>query len=415
MRVKRERVDRWRVCRSVSEYIVCVCIYLFDHIINLQSILDCIDTWCTKWGLTINPQKTKAMHFRNVRKPQSNVTLHIGSKPLEYCHQYKYLGFWINEHLNMHESLQKVFDKANKALGIIIAKSKALGGFPFSVFTKLFNVSVVSIFSYIAHIWAFSSSPLCSKIENSALRFFFGLGRNTPMAALIGDSGWPPLFLQLQFTVMKYWYHLGTLNSDRLPKKIFCWNMKLADKGKKSWVFHVRSILSSIDSSSIVFDSKTKFYDTLWSALAAKHLTSWKKDVYGSEVRASPSGGRLVVYRQLKNIPLCEPYVRAGLDVGVRRVIAGLRAGCLPLQVELGRYTSPKTEYNLRLCKLCNNEVETQEHFLIRCSPLKEVRSELFKCLVKQYPDFLSLPDQTKCLLLLDPRENIYSTCKQIF
>ena len=52
---------------------------------------------------TYRPPKTKAMHFRNVRKPQSNVTLHIGSKPLEYCHQYKYLGFWINEHLNMHE------------------------------------------------------------------------------------------------------------------------------------------------------------------------------------------------------------------------------------------------------------------------------------------------------------------------
>ena len=83
------------------------------------------------------------------------------------------------------------------------------------------------------------------------------------MAALISDSGWPPLFLQLQFTVMKYWYHLGTLNCDRLPKKISCWNMKLADKGKKSWVFPVRSISSSIDSSSIVFDSKTKFYDTL--------------------------------------------------------------------------------------------------------------------------------------------------------
>ena len=41
--------------------------------------------------------------------------------------------------------------------------------------------------------------------------------------------------------------------------------------------------------------------------------------------------------------PDTEPYVRASLPVGVRRVVAGLRAGCLPLQVELGRYTSPKT------------------------------------------------------------------------
>ena len=48
------------------------------------------------------------------------------------------------------------------------------------------------------------------------------------------------------------------------------------------------------------------------------------------------------MYRQFKHCPDTEPYVRASLPVGVRRVVAGLRAGCLPLQVELGRYTSPK-------------------------------------------------------------------------
>ena len=31
---------------------------------DLQSILNCIDSWCTKWGLAINPQKTKAIHFQ---------------------------------------------------------------------------------------------------------------------------------------------------------------------------------------------------------------------------------------------------------------------------------------------------------------------------------------------------------------
>ena len=44
------------------------------------------------------------------------------------------------------------------------------------------------------------------------------------------------------------------------------------------------------------------------------------------------------MYRQLKHFPGTEPYVRASLPVGVRRVVAGLRAGCLPLQIELGRY-----------------------------------------------------------------------------
>ena len=33
---------------------------------DLQQMLDC---WCQKWGININPKKTKAMHFRHKRRP----------------------------------------------------------------------------------------------------------------------------------------------------------------------------------------------------------------------------------------------------------------------------------------------------------------------------------------------------------
>ena len=60
-------------------------------------------------------------------------------------------------------------------------------------------------------------------------------------------------------------------------------------------------------------------------------------------------------------MPAAEPYTRANLPVSIHRVLAGLRAECLPLQVELGRYFSPKTPFN----EFCNREVKDQEHFLL--------------------------------------------------
>ena len=75
---------------------------------DLQQMLDCIDRWCQKWGININPKKTKAMHFRHKRRLITRHTLSIGSAPVDYCHEYRYLGYWINEYLNMEESLQKV-------------------------------------------------------------------------------------------------------------------------------------------------------------------------------------------------------------------------------------------------------------------------------------------------------------------
>ena len=80
----------------------------------------------------------------------------------------------------------------------------------------------------------------------------------------------------------------------------------------------------------------------------------WKAGVWDMEALGSESGGKLTVYRRLKDLPAAEPYARANLPVSIRRVLAGLRAGCLPLQVELGRYSSPKTPFNERLGKMCN-------------------------------------------------------------
>ena len=121
---------------------------LAENVSDLQSILSVVDQWCQAWGTS----KSKAIHFRRNKKPLTDSILHIGVHTIDFCHEYKYLGYWINEFLNMEESIRKVYDKANRALGVIIAKAKELGGLPFSVFTKLYNVSVLSIFSYIAHI-----------------------------------------------------------------------------------------------------------------------------------------------------------------------------------------------------------------------------------------------------------------------
>ena len=52
----------------------------------------------------------------------------------------------------------------------------------------------------------------------------------------------------------------------------------------------------------------------------------------------SGSGGRLNIYRKIKKDLNTESYVASRRSVGVRRVLVGLRVGCLPLAVETGHY-----------------------------------------------------------------------------
>ena len=77
------------------------------------------------------------MHFRNKRKPCSGFHFKIGELSSEYTHHYKYLGFWINEFLHNTESTRMIYDHANRALGVLIAKSKAAGGLPMKVFSPI--------------------------------------------------------------------------------------------------------------------------------------------------------------------------------------------------------------------------------------------------------------------------------------
>jgi len=106
---------------------------------------------------------------------------------------------------------------------------------------------------------------------------------------------------------------------------------------------------------------------------------------------------------------------RLNLPVTVTKVVAGLRAGCLPLQIELGRFTQPKTALDQRICLICNQETETEEHFLrlVRCKTLEESIKRLLDTVTKD----LSAPilsRKTLCHTILNPQVSLYQICKSI-
>ena len=91
------------------------------------------------------------------------------------------------------------------------------------------------------------------------------------------------------------------------------------------------------------------------------------------------NGNKLRTYRQFKNTLETEPYVLANISRYQRRILAKFRCGNLPLHVETGRYTKPKTPLSDRLCKYCTlNLVEDETHFLINCDFYDDIRLNLF-------------------------------------
>ena len=100
-------------------------------------------------------------------------------------------------------------------------------------------------------------------------------------------------------------------------------------------------------------------------------VARWQAEIAEAPA-GSESGGKLVWYRQIKNDPSTEIYLTTITSLAGRMVMMGLPAGCLPLVVEVGRYTG--VPYRQRVCRLCDSgEVEDQVHFLINCHKLNIV------------------------------------------
>ena len=106
---------------------------------DLQSMLNVLGNWCNTNKLSINPSKSNIVHFRNPSKTRSNFVFKNNDETVEYAFNYKYLGLVLSEHLDYALTAKVVSQSANRALGLLIAKTKACCGLQYDAFTKLYE------------------------------------------------------------------------------------------------------------------------------------------------------------------------------------------------------------------------------------------------------------------------------------
>ena len=116
-----------------------------------------------------------------------------------------------------------------------ISRFKQLKGCEYKTFHKLYNSSVVSVFSYAAGIWDYNRGDPAHRIYNWALRYFMGVNKFTANLILQGDSGWlsPEYIFRL-----RYWNRLCKLDNSFICKQIF--NYEFDNLKKYTWVYNIK-------------------------------------------------------------------------------------------------------------------------------------------------------------------------------
>ena len=122
-----------------------------------------------------------------------------------------------------------------------------MGGIPFDVFTKLYDSCVWPVISYGAAIWGFKSFSCINAVHNRAMRFYLGVGKYTPTAAVTGDMGWLPADIKQWETICSYWHRIVQMSDIRTNKCILVWACQKENRLCKNWVYIVTEKFKSLN------------------------------------------------------------------------------------------------------------------------------------------------------------------------
>ena len=145
---------------------------------GMQTMLNKLDDWCRKWRIMVNESKTKVLHFRPKAMNITDYSFKCGNQAIDVDSSYKYLGFWMNEFLDMKFSLREIAKSASRALGAIYSKFLCAGGMNISVYTKLVETMVEPVLFFCSGIWGHTNFSEIESVLNKAGRYFLGVTKH---------------------------------------------------------------------------------------------------------------------------------------------------------------------------------------------------------------------------------------------
>lgn len=299
---------------------------------------------------------------------------------MSFSETYKYLGFVFHENMKFCTGKRVLSDSAGRALGAVINKMKVCPDLSFTTYSQLFDSMVAPILFYAAGVWGYEEAIECNSVQNRAMRYFLGVHKFTPRAAIEGEMGWEPCVVKQTVEVLRLWNRLVSLPEGRLTKMVFNWD-KIHEY---PWTRDVFDIFKNMHSLSLFSNNlQCKIHDQ------RKILFDIYKEKWHLELFSKP---KLRTYILLKDCFSVEQYVSCHLKRGQRSLCAQLRAGVLPLELEVGRYKGVPEDK--RLCKVCDlSLIEDEFHFMFYCPLYVNLRTVLFAKIQSMNPDLFWLSE----------------------
>ena len=342
---------------------------------GLQFLLNKLSTYCNKWDVHVNTDKTVVMVFhpgnRNV-----DVDIYYEAEKLKVVNQFTYLGVTLSANGSFYKTQKALADQAMKAIFALTSLFEKID-LNVSDKIKLFDAMIMPILNYGSQVWGFHKGPDVERVHIKFLKQILGVRQQTSNLAVYGEFGRFPLFVIRKVNIIKQWHRI-LKSPDSLMFKLF--NMRGNDGSYvNDWSLQVKQLLSDLG------------FNYLWGAnnvtnlhikmviqrIYDQYLQHWYHEIHCSS--------KLETYASIKTIFEFEKYLDCIQNNKCRIALTRLRCSAHKLLIEEGRHRN--LERSDRLCTKCNMRVvETEYHFVLTCPFYRDIRRKCFSSYFYSWP-----------------------------
>jgi hypothetical protein len=364
---------------------------------GLQTCLNKLREYCSKWKLQVNLSKTKVIIFNKGGHKITKYTFLYNGMPLEVVQNYTYLGINFNASGTFKQALYCLNEKSKKCYYSLLKK---LPNCPINLALKMFRIVVQPILSYGCEVWSptivaslnddnfinICDKPDGEKTHLKFLKYMLGVHNKASNHGTRGELGDFPILLSQILLSIKYLISLSSSPTTSLAYKALMECKELQNSNSTNWLNGLHKVFTqcnetnqwtniingnAVNKKSVccLIDRKMKsIYEQQW--LTAINRTNTN----------GIDGNKLRTYCKFKTSFAMENYLLVSGNNNERAELCRLRISAHKLMIEVGRHTRPKVTAEKRYCKFCKDgSIEDEKHFIINCSIYENKRGEFFK------------------------------------
>ena len=177
---------------------------LFSYTIEgLQALLDKLKTYCDKWGIEVNIDKTVSMVFKKGNRVE-NVELYYNNVRLKNVRKFTYLGVRLTSNGIFLQTQKALSEQARKAMFSLFSLFDMVS-LNVSEKLKMFDAMISPILNYGAEIWGFHKSVDIERLHLKFLKLKLHVKPQTMDYIVYGELGRVPMAIIRKIRILKYW------------------------------------------------------------------------------------------------------------------------------------------------------------------------------------------------------------------